>query len=69
MPWRQEAMKDVPICEKLRGADKGRQSSDVRMGGTQQLNAVISIIRWRGEPGEVKHLSTPRKRNQPRYPQ
>ena len=24
MPWRQEAMKDVPICEKLRGADKGR---------------------------------------------
>ncbi|PHM64318.1 hypothetical protein Xkoz_03867 [Xenorhabdus kozodoii] len=22
-----------------------------------------------GEPGELKHLSTPRKRNQPRFPQ
>ena len=37
MPWRQEAMKDVPICEKLRGADKGRQSSDVRMGEPSSL--------------------------------
>ena len=24
MPWRQEAKKDVPVCEKLRGADRGR---------------------------------------------
>jgi len=22
MPWRQQAMKDVVVCEKLRGADK-----------------------------------------------
>jgi hypothetical protein len=26
-------------------------------------------IALQGEPGELKHLSTPRKRNQPRFPQ
>ena len=32
MPWHAEAMKDAPACDKLRGAGKGRQSGDVRMG-------------------------------------
>src|SRR3954447_10236360 len=32
MPWRQEAMKDVVSCEKLRGAASRHRSEDVRMG-------------------------------------
>ena len=32
MPWRQEAMKDVVSCEKLRGVASRRRSGDVRMG-------------------------------------
>ena len=32
MPRRQEAMKDVVSCDKLRGAANKRRSVDVRMG-------------------------------------
>ena len=32
MPWRQEAMKDVVSCDKLRGAASGRRYADLRMG-------------------------------------
>jgi hypothetical protein len=32
MPWRQEAMKDVVSCDKLRGAASRRRYVDVRMG-------------------------------------
>ena len=32
MPRYREAMKDVQICEKLRGADKRPRSGDIRMG-------------------------------------
>ena len=32
MPWRQEAMKDVVSCDKLRGAASGRRYVDLRMG-------------------------------------
>src|SRR5919197_5011961 len=32
MPWRQEPMKDVSGCEKLRGAASRHRSGDVRMG-------------------------------------
>jgi len=32
MPWRQESMKDVVNCEKLRGAVSGHRSGDIRMG-------------------------------------
>ena len=32
MPWQQEAMKDVLLCDKLRGAEKRLRSADFRMG-------------------------------------
>ena len=32
MPWRQEPMKDVAGCEKLRGVASRHRSGDVRMG-------------------------------------
>ncbi len=32
------------------------------------LLSYPEYIGVRGEPGELKHLSTPRKRNQPRLP-
>ncbi len=67
MPWRQEAKKDVLICEKLRQADKGRNNLRYPNGETRTA-IVIYTLRYRSEPGEVKHLSTLRKRNQPRFP-
>ena len=36
MPWRQEAKKDVLICEKLRQADKGRNNLRYPNGETRQ---------------------------------
>ena len=32
MPWRQEAMKDVVSCDKLRGVANRLRSGDLRMG-------------------------------------
>ena len=70
MPRRQEPMKGVVDCEKPRGAVSRRRSGDARMrqraGGYAPAPPPESIG-WRGEPGELKHLSTPRTRNQPRF--
>ena len=57
--------KDVTSCEKLRGGANIRRSADIRMRelsvprGTLSYTECIGI---RGEPGELKHLSTRRKR-------
>jgi hypothetical protein len=32
MPWRQEAMKDVALCDKPGGGESTLRSRDVRMG-------------------------------------
>ena len=70
MPWRSEAMKDVAACEKPRGAGNELRSVDVRMGKpTSQEVSVPEYIGCGSEPGELKYLSTRRKRNQPRFPQ
>ena len=57
--------KDVTSCEKLRGGANILRSADIRMRELSTGNAVLSpyeyIVR-RGEPGELKHLSTRRKR-------
>ena len=69
MPRHQEAMKDVVNCEMPRGAVSRRRSVDVRMGKPGGRNGPSSngeYIAIRSQPGEVKHLSTRRKRNQPR---
>ena len=57
MPRRPEAKKDVASCEKLRGEASNRRTVDVRMGKPERA-------RKGGEPSEVKHHSSWRKRNQ-----
>ena len=69
MPRHQEAMKDVVNCEMPRGAVSRRRSVDIRMGkpgGRNGPSPTAEYIGGRSQPGEVKHLSTRRKRNQPR---
>ena len=60
MPWLSEAMKDVISCEKPRGGADGLRSADVRMGQPSPQG----LSRKGGEPGELKHLSTRRRRKQ-----
>ena len=70
MPRRQEAMKDVVVCDKLRGADKQALIRGFPNGGTHCVSSILTRIHTVSEaiPGELKHLSTRRKRNQPRFP-
>ena len=65
-------MKDAISCEKLREAANKRRSEDVRMGKPTCCNEQVSIseyIAYGREPGELKHLSTPRKRKKHRLPE
>eukprot|EP00657_Telonema_sp_P-1_P010110 TRINITY_DN43_c0_g1_i21.p3 TRINITY_DN43_c0_g1~~TRINITY_DN43_c0_g1_i21.p3 ORF type:complete len:111 (+),score=21.06 TRINITY_DN43_c0_g1_i21:143-475(+) len=69
MPWRQQAMKDVVACDKSRGAGKQALIREFPNGETHPACWVLCteyIGVW-SEPGELKHLSTRRKRNQPRF--
>ena len=72
MSWHRKAKKDVAGCDKPRGAASKRRSEDFRMGKPVQVNAWSlhgEYIAMQGAPGEVKHLSTRRKRNQLRLPE
>ena len=55
MPWHQLPMKDVAICEKLRGAESRHRASDLRMGKPGMLTAYhsqLNKIDWaEGTPG------------------
>ncbi len=64
MPRYEPAMKDVASCEKPRGAASKFRSGDVRMGKPGRGDALS--LRKESQPGELKHLSTRRKRNQKR---
>ena len=64
MPRHRSAMKDVASCEKLRGAASERRSGDIRMGKPGRGHTLS--LRKGGQPRELKHLSTWRKRNQTR---
>jgi hypothetical protein len=44
MPWRQEPMKDVAGCVKLRGVASRRRSGDVRMGKPGWGNAQSPLV-------------------------
>ena len=65
MPWHWEPMKDVVSCDKLWGVARKLWSIDFRMRKLTMSNVMVSsseyIARW-GELGELKHLSTRRKR-------
>src|SRR5699024_6002587 len=61
MPRLSEAMKDATSCDKPRGSAHTNRSADFRMGQP----TILKI--WYpkgGETGELKHLSTRRKRKQ-----
>ncbi len=61
MPRLSEAMKDVISCEKLRGLAHTNRSADIRMGQPSMLKTCYPKG---SEPGELKHLSTRRRRKQ-----
>ena len=71
MPRRIGPMKDVVSCDKPRGAANRHRSVDFRMGqpGRSKLLSPYGehIAIW-GELGELKHLSTRRKRKKHRFP-
>ena len=57
--------KDVVSCEKLRRGANILRPADIRMRELSAGNAALSCIEHigaGGEPGELKHLSTRRKR-------
>ena len=68
MPWCQRAMKGAASCEKPRGAASRPRSVDTRMGQPTASCVAVPIPesnRGCGAiPGELKHLSTRRKRKQ-----
>ena len=63
--------KDAISCEKPWGAASKHRSMGIRMGEPGRGNARSpfneSIVE-RGAPGEVKHLSTRRRRKKTRFP-
>ena len=57
--------KDVTSCEKLRGVANEQRTANIRMRELTISNVMVSYdesIVIRGEPGELKHLITRRKR-------
>ena len=61
MPRLSEAMKDATSCDKPRGSAHTNRSAGFRMG---QPSVLKTHYPTGGEPGELKHLSTRRKRKQ-----
>ncbi len=57
MPRHLKAMKDVISCDKFEVGANSRRTQNFRMGQPY-------IFRKEGKPGELKHLSTRRKRKQ-----
>ena len=62
MPWLLEATKDVTSCDKLRLGANDRLKRRFPNGVTHYLEEII--FRKKSKPGELKHLSTRRKRKQ-----
>lgn len=67
MPWHREPMKDVGGCDMPRELSTERGSEDFRMGKPSTSDVVLPASEYIGcgrERGEVKHLSTRRRRKQ-----
>ena len=65
MPWCLPTKKGVASCENLRGVANELRSAGARIGKPAMGYAIApntESIGVRRQPGEVKHLSTPRKR-------
>ena len=71
MPRHQEPKKDVISCEKLRGGANIHRAVDIRMRelilGKKLVYSYMSKVVYEGERGELKHLSTHRKRKKNRF--
>ena len=67
MPRLPRARKDAASCENVRGSASESRSARIRMGKPSMLKAW-SAARAAGERGELKHLSTRRKRKKHRFP-
>ena len=62
-------MKDVQACEKRGGVGNETLIPRCPNGETHLFEVSLAeYIGKGGEPGELKHLSSRRKRNQPRFP-
>jgi hypothetical protein len=64
MPWLSEAMKDVISCDKLRGGANNRYIRRFPNGATLPVEGGKPSVIGGSKPGELKHLSTRRKRKQ-----
>ena len=63
MPWLEEAMKDVISCEKSGVGANNLRYPNVRMGQPGTVKPYHSV-NTEGKRGELKHLSTLRRRKQ-----
>ena len=66
MPRRREPTKDAASRESPGGAAHGLRSRGLRMGEPSQ--GGLATVFGRRQPGELKHLSTPRRGNQTETP-
>jgi len=68
MPGHKKTMKDVAACDKLRGGGKQPLSRRFPNGETYPIEDGMSWRKSAGRPGELKHLSSRRKREQQLFP-
>ncbi len=64
MPWLSEATKDVTSCDKLRGGANIHYIRRFPNWATLQVEDLELRCKSESKPGELKHLSTRRKRKQ-----
>ena len=66
IPRHPETRKGVVSDEMLRGVENKRRSGDSRIG--QPFELLLNPWAGKRQPGELKHLSSQRKRKQKRFP-
>lgn len=66
IPRHPETRKGVASDEMLRGVENKRRSGDSRIG--QPFELLLNPWAGKRQPGELKHLSSQRKRKQKRFP-
>ncbi|KAJ7941436.1 Pleiotropic regulator 1 [Quillaja saponaria] len=65
-PRDEEGRRSVVSDEMLRGVENKRRSGDSRIG--QPFELLLNPWAGKRQPGELKHLSSQRKRKQKRFP-
>jgi hypothetical protein len=62
MPWLLEAKKDVISCDKPGGEANTHYIPGFPNGTTQYVEDILSTVKVRSKPAELKHLSRRRRR-------